>query len=296
MEKENASISEIVEIWLDNTTLISVIRRIFQLVLLLIGIIGSAITYLVVMRKRHMQTPLYVLLVSLAVADLVYCVVDLTFELSLHTSWKFGKVLCFMDTFLMELPDSYTIIAMSMSICLFTCHKPNLKTVYITICIAAFCATIFVLPNHLVTELRTVGRTETCVVSYEHEILSVVFLVLACVIKVGLPLVVILFCSCLKFVVGIDRSNSSSRLLLTLMIIYILLVTTAIVCVIVCIFQFDAISPYLIVFMFSLAPLINVYKPFVYYKMDPVFRNEILDLVSRCFKINRPSPYNLQVG
>lgn len=275
-----------VDHWAFNITITAI-----SILLLIIGIIASVMTCIIAFRKRNnLQTPLNVFIGTLAIADLLYCLdCIVTYPANVFfESWIYGSFMCHVSTFVEEFHELYTIIIMSTSIGFFLCHKMSLKMAYITVFIVALCTAILSLIRVKFTILHTSDKQHYCLHDWPNHIFNIAHNILKLVVNIVLPFVMIVVSLVLRFILRIDVNASSNRLLMVIMIVYSLLWCPMI-------FNYHNESTYVYVALSLLMQLTAVYKPIVYYTMDSVWKKEFSDLISQCFKPNRPQVYNMQL-
>lgn len=259
----------------DNSTI--KIENVFVIVISLIGIIVNTIVCIIVFRKRKMQTSLNVFLVTLAISDVLYCLFCLipTSTHYLLDSWNNGICMCYISTFVRSFYSSFTMIAISTSICLFLCNKVNLKLAYFTIIIISFCTIILALVRTVSVELTTYKDKTICAI-----LLTMVYKILMILINIVLPFVVIVVSIIFRFSMFESDANPSFWLLLILLVIKVLLWSPLTILLIFVTLQNK--NMYQIVSFLS--HFVVVYKPIVYYVMNKNLKIEFLKLLSQCSK------------
>lgn len=264
---------------------------IIAVVLSIVGIIGNIIMCIVVFRSRNLQTSLNLFLGTLAFTDFLYCLdgVILYPTVLFVDSWIYGEFLCYASIFVDEFHEVYASIITSTAIILFLSHKISLKMAYITIFIVGMCSAIIFIVSVKFTHLHTFGGQPVCLLDWPDHMITTAYELLKLLVNVVLPVMLIVVSLVLRFMLRIEVNASSSRLLMVTMIIYVLLLSP--ITVVQTLFHYSYLYTSLIVW----SHLAAVYKPIVYYKMDPILRKEFLDLISQCFVIKRPHVYDVQL-
>lgn len=271
--------------WAFNVTVTAI-----SILFLIIGIIASIMTCMIAFRKRNnLQTSLNLFLGTLAIADLLFCLNSIfTYPASVFfESWIYGSFMCDVSTFVEEFHELYTMIIISTSIGFFLCHKMSLKMAYITVFIVVLCTAILSLLRVKFTILHTCDKQQYCLYDWRNDIFNIAHNILKLGLNIVLPFVMIVVSLVLRFILKVDVNASANRLLMVIMIIYALLWCPMI-------FNYFSESMYVNVACLFIQ-LTAVYKPIVYYTMDSLWKKEFSDLISQCFKPNRPQVYNMQL-
>lgn len=255
----------------------------------LIGVVGNIITFFVLFRQRRLQTSVYSLIGTLAVVDFVYATVSAiayptTF---LFKQWIFGVVACSILIFIDAFHQFYSVILITTAAWLSLCQVINLKVSFVTNFIVAFCSVLWALYTSMHTFLFITGSgQEFCIIRWPNDHFERIHQLFMVFIHTTLPVLVI-FTSCVLR----KCKPSSLGLLMVTMIIYILL--TCPFFVITTFFNLLSIKTHF--FLSLLLQLTIAYKPFVYYAMDPMFKEDFILVTSRCFRRNqRREEYNMQ--
>jgi len=257
------------------------------------GIIGNTMVCVVLFRKRKMQTPLNVFLITLAIGDILFCIFYIvTLPMyHLYDSWILGETLCFVTIFVAELYEFYSIITISISMCLFLCQKVNLKKAYITISIIFLCTTLISLAKVSFTKLILFDEQKICIGEWSNHKFAMAYQLLKFLFHILLPIVTLIVFSVLSFILKFNKNPFASRLLMLIMIIYVLLS-----CPLILLHMFPY-SENRVIDLFALfhhlSILTVVYKPILYYKMDKTMKNEFLELCLQYLKRNPTEAYNL---
>lgn len=273
-----------------------IIQTVLLEVIYLIGIFGSIITCLIVIRKRNSQISLNIFLGTLAIGDLLFClenfIVCPTYSLLIDTR-IFGKDMCLIAYFIDEFHEYYSILIISTAICLYLCHDINLKMTFgLNIIVVLFSIIIPLFTIKYTHQLLTTDDGhQYCIHEWPNDTSEKALQLSKFFINIVLPFIIIVVSSVLRFCFKIGEGNaSSSRLLLVVMIIHILLWNPLPV-----VSNFTQIDLFAYHFVLNLlSQLTIVYKPIVYYGMNHTFKKEFLNLISKCFKTNRPQRYNVQ--
>lgn len=272
-------------------TAVTIFVTVFSFVISLIGIIVNTIVCLVVLRKRKMQTSINVVLVTLAIGDILFCLFYIMTSPTYYIfdGWIFGKWMCFTSAFVAEFYEFYSIITICTSMCLFLWQKVNLKMTYVTITIIGLCAATISLFRVIFTQLYVTkdGRS-MCTVTWINNDFAAIHLHIKLVINVVIPFVMVIMSFVLRIMFKFDKNASAIRLLMAIMLIYVLFWSPLTVLQNIDLHYGLQISHFVYMFFDLLSYFTVVYKPILYYKMDENFMKEI----SQCIK-TKPSEFYL---
>lgn len=262
---------------------VKIIRILLYEAISLIGIIGSVITCIIVFfRQRVKSTPEYTFIGTAAIGDILYGLVSFVIcPTYIHyNSWIFGEIFCFIAYFIDEFHQLYSIIILVTATCWTLCNANNLKIAVAINLIVALCSTILSLFLTVFTwTYATYNDHQYCHAQWSNDIFKKTHQLQQLLVNTALPILVIL-ASCV-----IRNGNTSYvRLLMVIMTtIYVLLESPSTVMLI--FFNHLPFGYWVVLGLLSQTKI--VYKTGICYAMDRNFKEEFLDVVSRCFRKSR---------
>lgn len=280
---------------LSNSLTSKYIETALNLALLSVGIVGNGATcVIVVCRKREFEiTPLITIFGGLVFVDLLYCLVNVIVSPSaiILDNWVLGTAMCAITTFFDEFVIIYFVLTITAATCLLLCFEVNLKTTFVTIFITTLTSLIFPLFMAIQSRVEIFHDVHHyCFVHFLDEFVAVRYFI-KLLVHVALPLIVIVAAGIsLRCKVQSAANSQSVRLLMVLMIVF---VVVNILWALSLGLLYDLWSHFSILYLLMNATM--VYKPFVYYVMDPTFKRRYSDLFSACCRINRRDEHNMQL-
>lgn len=192
--------------------------------------------------------------------------------------WIFGKIAFAVVYFIDEFRKWYSIALITTAATLFLCHEISLRRALVINLIVASVSAMYssYVVSMLSLQIDTAGHQQFSIVWPNSSVKAAHHGILY-TIHITLPILLIIISCCLR------RGNSPSfRLLMVIMIIYISLVSPVMIAII---FDFYYASPFEMLWLLSVSS--TAYKPFVCFVMDPVFKEEFVNVMLCCRK-NRP--------